>query len=88
MIPAAFLIQCVIGLLVAYLCIPGSPTITRYLFGSDLIMTAHIGAVVFPIVGLFLAVIYVSLYRWIYRKLPGGLRTETISLTWKDLRND
>jgi hypothetical protein len=85
-IPAAYFIQCVIGLLVAYLCIPGSPADTRFGLGSELIMTAHMGAVIFPIVGLFLAVIYVSLYRWIYRKLPAGLRTETVTLTWKDLR--
>jgi len=85
-IPAAYFIQCIIGLLVAYLCIPGSPADTRFGLGSELIMTAHMGAVIFPIVGLFLAVIYVSLYRWIYRKLPAGLRTEVISLTWKDLR--
>jgi hypothetical protein len=77
-IPSAYFIQCVIGLMVAYLCILG--------LGSELIMTAHMGAVIFPIVGLFLAVIYVGLYRWIYRKLPTVLRTEVVSLTWKDLR--
>lgn len=49
-------------------------------------MIAHVGAVMVPIVGLFLAVIYVTLYLWVYTKLPAGLRTETISLTWKDLR--
>lgn len=41
---------------------------------------------VVPSVGLFLAVIYVSLYRWIYRKLSARLRTETVNLTWNDLR--
>jgi hypothetical protein len=85
-IPAAFFIQGVIGLLVAYLCIPGSPADTRYLLGYDLMMIAHMSAILIPIVGLFLAVIYVSLYRWIYRKLPAGLRTETVNLTLKDLR--
>lgn len=85
-VPAAYFLQGVIGLLVAYLCIPGSPADTRYLLGSDLIMTAHVGAVAVPIVGLFLAVIYVGLYRRIYRKLPAGLRSETTSLSWKDLR--
>jgi hypothetical protein len=85
-IPAAYFIQCVIGLLVAYLCIPGSPADTRHLLGSDLIMTAHMGTVIFPIVGLIFTVIYVTLYRLIYRKLPAGLRTEVVSLTWKDLR--
>ena len=85
-VPAAFFIQGVIGLLVAYLCIPGSPADIRFLLGYDLMMIAHISAILIPIVGLFLAVIYVSLYRWIYRKLPVGLRTETVTLTWKDLR--
>jgi hypothetical protein len=85
-IPAAFFIQGVIGLLVAYLCIPGSPADTRYLLGYDLMKLAHMSAILIPIIGLFLAVIYVGLYRWIYRKLPAGLRTETVNLTWKDLR--
>lgn len=85
-IPAAYFIQCVIGLLVAYLCIPGSPADTRFGLGSELMMTAHMGAVIFPIVGLFLAVIYISLYRCSYRKLPAGLRTETVNLNRKDLR--
>jgi hypothetical protein len=85
-VPAAFFIQGVIGLLVAYLCIPGSPADILYLLGYDLMMIAHMSAILIPIIGLFLAVIYVGLYRWIYRKLPAGLRTETVNLTWKDLR--
>jgi hypothetical protein len=30
--------------------------------------------------------LYVTLFRWVYPRLPAWLRTETVTLTWKDLR--
>jgi hypothetical protein len=38
------------------------------------------------IMGVLIAIIYVGLYRWMYPKLPAWLRSETVNLTWKDLR--
>ena len=35
---------------------------------------------------MLLAVLYVTLYRKIHPRLPAWLRTETVVLTWKDLR--
>jgi len=35
---------------------------------------------------VLIAAIYLGLYRWIYPRLPAWLRTETVNLTWKDLR--
>ena len=35
---------------------------------------------------LFLGVIYLTLYRLIYPRIPSWLKTETVLLTWKDLR--
>jgi hypothetical protein len=38
------------------------------------------------VIGIVLALIYVTLYRRVYRKLPASLRTETKELAWRDLR--
>lgn len=35
--------------------------------------------------GLLLAGLYITLYRWIEPKLPAGWRTAPVSLTWRDL---
>jgi len=35
---------------------------------------------------VLLALLYITLYRVIYRRLPDGLQTPVASLAWKDLR--
>ena len=35
---------------------------------------------------LLVGVLYLTLYRWISPRLPSWLRSETVALTWKDLR--
>jgi hypothetical protein len=37
-------------------------------------------------VGAVVALLYLTLYRWVPPSLPGGLRFETVNPTWKDLR--
>ncbi len=44
-------------------------------------------SVVYLISGVILTVIYVTLYRWMYPRLPALLVTETVQLVWKDLRS-
>jgi hypothetical protein len=85
-VPAVFFLQSIFGMLVAHLFVPGSPADTRYLEGGMIINSANNVAIFLPIVGVLLAVIHITLFRKIYPKLPAWLRTETVSLTWKDLR--
>jgi hypothetical protein len=35
---------------------------------------------------LILGILYTTLYRRIHPRLPAWLRTETVALTWRDLR--
>ena len=44
------------------------------------LMILHVGF------GLLLAVLYITLFRKIHPRLPAWLRTDTVALTWKDLR--
>jgi hypothetical protein len=85
-VPAVFFLQSIFGMLVAHLFVPGSPADTRYLEGGMIINSANNVAIFLPIVGVLLAVIHITLFRKIYPKLPAWLQTETVNLTWKDLR--
>lgn len=84
-VPAAFLLWALIGLVAGYLFVPGSPADVVYGLGEDILMTAKTSPILYVVFGLILAGTYVTLYRWAYPKLPAGLQTETIMLTWKDL---
>lgn len=85
-VPTAFYLHCVISTIIAHAVVPGSYIDNQYLLGADILQSANMIAVTLPILGGMLATIYITLYRWVYRKLPAGLRIETIGLTWKDLR--
>ncbi len=84
-IPAGLVLWGLVGVAVAYLIVPGSPIDVRYHLGESLIN----GSKVYPtygwIIGLLLAGLYFTLYRWIESKLPASLRTEVVTLSWKDL---
>ena len=85
-VPAGLLLWSVLSIPVAYLFVPGSPIDVQYQRGMEIIQTANSAPITAGITGVLMAVIYVSLYRWIYPRLPAWLRTETVNLTWKDLR--
>ncbi len=38
------------------------------------------------VMGVLLALLYLTVYRWLRPRLPAGLRMETVNLTWRDLR--
>mgnify|MGYP006871749066 CR=1 FL=1 len=84
--PAVFSLQSIFGMLVAYLFVPGSPVDIRYAEGGGIIASANNVAIFLPFLGVLFAVIYITLFRKIYPKLPAWLRTETVNLTWKSLR--
>lgn len=85
-VPAGLLLWSILSMPVAYLFVPGSPIDVQYQRGGEIIQTANSTPIMAGIMGVLIAAIYVGLYRWIYPKLPAWLRSETVNLTWKDLR--
>jgi hypothetical protein len=85
-VPAGLFLWALVGLIVGTLVVPGSPVDVEYGLGEEILGTARSSLTLFVVFGLVLAGTYVTLYRWAYPRLPAWLRTETVSLTWKDLR--
>jgi hypothetical protein len=85
-LPAAILLWSGVSILVAHLVVPGSPIDTIYHEGTMVIWSAKLNWLGFLLSSTGLAVIYLTLYRLIYPRLPSWLRSETVLLTWKDLR--
>ncbi len=83
-LPAAMWLISVLSLLVAHGFVPGSPINLEYFAGREILLSVN--KFLFLVIGVLLAVLYVTLFRWLYPRLPGWLRTETAALTWKDLR--
>jgi len=85
-LPAALLLWSVLGILAAYLFVPGSPIDILYDKTGEIFNSAANFLISGTLSGVLFAVIYVTLYRRVYLRLPAGLRTETRILDWKDLR--
>ena len=85
-IPTAMFLISVLSHLVAQLFVPGSAFDREFALGPDILLTAQFSILMYPIVGFILAVLYVTLFRKISPRLPAWLRSETVDLTWKDLR--
>jgi len=85
-IPAAMFLVSMLSFLVAQLFVPGSPIDREYSLGQDILLTANFSILLYPIVGLVLAVLYVTLFRKLSPRLPAWLRAETVDLTWKEFR--
>ena len=83
-IPVAFYLHGAISLLTAYVFVPGSYIDNLYLLGVEILQSANMLAILLPILGALLAVLYVTFFRRI--KLPAWLQTETSTLTWNALR--
>ena len=85
-VPAAFFLWALVGLIVGTLVVPGSPIDVVYGLGESILATAKTSLVLYIAFGLILAGTYVTLYRWAFPRLPDWLRMETAQLAWKDLR--
>ena len=84
-VPAAIFLWGFLSMIVAHLVVPGSPIDAEYSLAREILSGANsffIGTIFWALLG----VLYVTLFRRVYPKLPAGLRMETVSLTWKDLR--
>lgn len=83
-LPAGMLLYTAVGLPIAYLLIPRSPIDVRYHLAHEIIMSAYYRPLLMVSTGLLLAVIYITLYRMFYKRLPTNIRTEQVSLSWSD----
>jgi hypothetical protein len=85
-LPAAVILWGGVSIGVARLVVPGSPIDVVYHQGTSIIKNPlGIGQLDVLLV-LLLNVVYLTLYRLIYPRIPSWLRLETVLLTWKDLR--
>jgi hypothetical protein len=85
-LPAAVILWSGVSIVVASLVIPGSPIENVHPEGMSIIqMGLGVGSFDILLV-LLLSGIYFTLYRLIYPRLPSWLKSETVLLTWKDLR--
>lgn len=85
-LPVGVFLWCALSILIAHLFVPGSPIDVEYHLGAEIITSANSSPIYGGITGAFLAMLYSTLYRGIYQKLPAGLRTSVAILAWKDLR--
>ena len=83
-LPIGMLLFTVLGIPVAYYLVPGSPIDLQYHLAHEIIQSAYYRPLFMGAIGILLALIYITLYRICYRRIPAGLRTEVISLSWRD----
>lgn len=84
-LPAAMFLWSALSLGVGCIAVPGSPIHALYFLGQEILTSAD-SILPMTVIGAALAVIYVTLFRTVLVKLPGWLRTDTLELSWKDLR--
>jgi hypothetical protein len=83
-LPAGMALYTLLGLPIAYLLVPGSPIDLQYHVATEIINSAYYRPIFMGSVGILLALIYTTLYRSLYRRIPVSLRTEGVSLSWRD----
>lgn len=84
-IPAGMLLYSAVGLLIATSLVPGSPIDVQYHVGQEIITSARYRPIFMGSVGLLLALIYGTLYRAYYKRIPAMLRTEGLCLSWRNI---
>jgi hypothetical protein len=83
-LPAALFLISAFSFLVAHLFVPGSPIDIEYFMGREILLGAN-SFIPMLIFGTLIAVLYITLFRKLYPRLPAWLHTETVILTWKGL---
>jgi hypothetical protein len=84
-LPVGMLLYSAFGVMIAHLFVPSSPIDIRYHLAAEIIASASFRPLFMGLISLMLAVIYFTLYRQFYKKLPSSLRVEQANLTWKGL---
>jgi hypothetical protein len=83
-LPIGMLLFTAFGLPVAYYLVPGSPIDVQYHVAHEIILSAYYRPLFMGAIGILLALIYTTLYRSLYQRIPVSLRTEGVSLSWSD----
>ncbi len=83
-LPAGMLLYSILGLIIAYLFIPGSFIDSQYHLAQEILSSAYYRPLFMIANGVLLSVIYITLYHRVYKRLPNGLRTEIVNPTWRD----
>ncbi len=78
-LPAGMLLYTALGLPIAYFLVPGSPIDVQYHVAQEIILSAYYRPIFMGSIGILLGVIYITLYRSSYRRIPAGLRTELLA---------
>ena len=84
-LPAAMFLISALSFPLALLFVPGSAIDLEYFAGREIVQSAGMFAL-WTGFGLLLGLLYVTLYRKLYPRLPAWLRSETVELAWRDLR--
>lgn len=84
-LPVGMLLYTLVGLPIAYLLVPGSPIDLQYHLAPQIISSAYFRPIFMGSVGILLALIYITLYRYLYQKVPAYLRTEVVSLSRRNM---
>ncbi|NTU56357.1 MAG: hypothetical protein HGA79_08925 [Anaerolineales bacterium] len=83
-VPTAFFFHSALSMLIAHTLVPGSSIDRQYLLGAETLNSANTMVIVMPILGALFAALYLTLFHKI--KLPAWVQTETVNITWNDLR--
>jgi hypothetical protein len=84
-VPIAILLWTSLGYVVAHWMVPGSTIDVKYHLAPEILQTENLQFSTMAMAGLVFALVYVTLYRAIYRKLLPAWRTATKELSWRDL---
>ncbi len=74
-LPVSMLLYSLLGLVIAHLFVPGSLADVRYHLVDEILVSAKYRPL-FCLVGVLLSVIYMTLYRRVYKWLPASFQTD------------
>ncbi len=84
-LPLGMLAYALVGVGVANTLVPGSPIDLTYNLAGEIITSASFRPLLMSVSGLIFAILFVTLFRFLSRKLPAFLKTEGRPLSWRDL---
>ncbi len=84
-LPAGYFLWALLSMIVAYLFVPSSLFAVRWHLTGEILQSAN-SFLSAPLVGLAVALLYLTLYRWLLPRTPAWLRTTQANPAWKDLR--
>ncbi len=84
-LPVAYFLWALLSVIVAYVFVPASPFAMRWHLVGEILSSAN-SVLWVPFIGLALALFYLTVYRWLWPRLPEWLRTPKADPGWKDLR--